>query len=309
MPIYLPIAEISLSFFTLVAVGTGVGAIAGLFGVGGGFLLTPLLLISGVPSPVAVASVTAQVVASSASGAMAHWRRKTIDIKLGGVLVAGGAVGSVLGVATFDWLRQLGQLDAVLAISYLVLLGSIGTIMLIESVRSIFRSRNGSATRQTPKRRDWTKTWPLRMRFRRSGMYISAIPVVIIGAAIGFIGALLGIGGGFILVPALVYLLRIPGKFVIGTSLMHLAAVMAVTCFLHAWQNQTVDIVLALCLMIGSVVGAQVGTALGGRLGGAQLRVLLSLLVLGVAANFAIDLFIDPGPIFVSSEVEVEELP
>lgn len=311
MPIYLPIAEITVNLFDLMGLGLVIGIISGLFGVGGGFLLTPFLLIYGVSPPVAVASVTAQVIASSVSGALSHARRQTIDMKLGGFLVIGGVCGAFLGVLIFDWLRGMGQLDLLLSIGYLTLLGTIGTLMLVETVGVYFRDRRiGPSPRPArPRGHSWVQTLPLRVRFRRSGLILSVLPVMGTGLVIGVIGAILGIGGGFILVPALVYLLRVPGKFVIGTSLMHLTAVMAVTCFLHAWRSQSVDIILAFCLMIGGVLGAQIGAAMGQKLRAEQLRLLLALIVLAVAFRFAWGLMVMPSDPFGSQRIDPGLIP
>jgi len=297
--IYLPIAEMSVNLFFLIGIGGAIGFLSGLFGVGGGFLLTPLLIFSGVPAPVAVSSVTGQVVAASTSGALSYWRRGGIDLQLAGFLVLGGIVGSFVGVWIFSLLRQIGQLDLAISLGYLIFLGSIGTMMLIEAIRSLVRNRSGAArTRRKPGQHSWFQGLPLRMRFKQSRLYLSVIPVVVIGAVIGVVGSLLGIGGGFILVPALVYLLRIPASIVVGTSLLHVLAVMAVTCVLHAVQSQSVDALLAFCLMVGSVAGAQFGASAGQFLRGDQLRALLALLVLGVAVRFGASLLLDPADPF-----------
>lgn len=313
MSIYLPIAEITVNFFYLMGLGALVGTISGLFGVGGGFLLTPFLMIYGVPSPVAVASVTAQVVASSTSGTLSHLGRKTIDLKLGALLVAGGSLGAVLGVVIFDFLQSLGQLDVLLAIGYLTLLGSIGTLMLVESTGlSLRRKQRADQVAQRRERRKfppWIRALPFPIMFRRSGIVVSAIPVVGVGFVIGVIGAILGIGGGFILVPALVYLLHVPGKYVVGTSLLHLTAVMAVTCTLHALHNQSVDLILAFSLMIGGVFGAQVGASMGTKLDARQLRLLLALIVLAVAGRFAYGLMVLPEALFQSIRIDAGMIP
>tara|TARA_R110002020_G_scaffold134252_28_gene299715 strand:- start:2136 stop:3068 length:933 start_codon:yes stop_codon:yes gene_type:complete len=300
MPIYLPIAQLSVDLFFLIGIGAAIGFISGIFGVGGGFLLTPMLLFSGVPSPVAVASVTAQVVASSTSGALSYYRRGAMDLKLGGFLVLGGIFGSALGVWIFGLLSALGQLDLLLSLGYLLLLGSIGSLMLLESVRAILRSNQEKPAmrRRLPGRAPWVQRLPMRTRFRKSQLYISVIPVIAIGFVIGIIGALLGIGGGFVLVPALVYILRVPGKVVVGTSLVHLLAVMAVTCLLHAIQTQSVDTLLAFCLMVGSVAGAQFGAAAGQHLPAERLRVLLALLILAIAIRFGVGLLVAPADPF-----------
>jgi uncharacterized membrane protein YfcA len=304
MPIYLPIAELSVDLFFLLGIGAAIGFISGLFGVGGGFLLTPMLLFAGVPAPVAVASVTAQVVASSTSGALSYFRRGAMDIKMGGYLVLGGVFGSALGVWIFGILSALGQLELFLSLGYLLLLGSVGSLMFVESARSLLRSgRTRAVVRRLPGQAPWVQRLPMRTRFRKSQLYISAIPVIAIGFVIGIIGALLGIGGGFVLVPALVYILRVPGKVVVGTSLLHLLAVMAVTCFLHALQTQSVDTLLAFCLMVGSVAGAQFGASAGQHLPGEKLRVLLALLILAIAIRFGLGLLIAPADPFTLTQL------
>ena len=299
MQIYLPIAEISVNLFFLVGIGGAVGFLSGLFGVGGGFLLTPLLIFSGVPAPVAVASVTGQVVAASTSGALGHYRRGGIDLHLALYLVVSGIVGAVGGVAAFDLLREAGQLDVVISVGFLVLLGFVGTVMLIESTRALLKSRNGAVSRERlPNQHNWIHGLPWRVRFKKSRLYISVLPVLIIGLFIGFVGSLLGIGGGFIMVPALVYLLRVPGSVVIGTSLAQVVAMMAATTVLHAVQSQSVDILLAFCLMIGGTAGAQFGASAGKYLRGEQLRGLLALLVLAVAIRFGLSLVLTPADVF-----------
>jgi uncharacterized membrane protein YfcA len=293
--IYLPIAELSVNLFFLVGIGAAVGFLSGLFGVGGGFLLTPLLVFSGVPTSVAVASVTGQVVAASTSGALSHYRRGGIDLHLALYLVLSGILGAFGGTAAFNFLRAAGQLDAVIALGYLVLLGSVGTMMMVESVRSILRNRRGIVVRERmPHQHTWLHGLPMRVRFKKSRLYISVLPVLVIGVIIGFLGSLLGIGGGFIMVPALVYLLRIPGSVVIGTSLLQVVAMMAATTILHAAQSQTVDILLAFCLMVGGVAGAQFGASANKYLRGDQLRALLALLVLAVAFRFGLSLVLTP---------------
>jgi uncharacterized membrane protein YfcA len=238
------------------------------------------------------------VVAASTSGALSYWRRGGIDLMLAAFLVLGGSLGSVVGVWIFSLLRSLGQLDLAISFGYLIFLGAIGSLMLYEAVRSIIRSRQGPQRPRMPGQHTWMHGLPLRMRFKKSKLYISVIPVVVIGFLIGIVGALLGIGGGFVLVPALVYLLRIPGSVVVGTSLLHVLAVMAVTCVLHAVQSQSVDILLAFCLMVGSVAGAQFGASAGQYLRGDQLRALLALIVLGVAIRFGLSLLLTPADPF-----------
>jgi uncharacterized membrane protein YfcA len=299
LQVYLPIAELSMNLFFLVGIGGAVGFLSGLFGVGGGFLLTPLLIFSGVPAPVAVASVTGQVVAASTSGALSHYRRGGIDLHLALYLVLSGVLGAFGGVAAFDLLREAGQLDLVISVGFLVLLGSVGTLMLVEASRTLLRSRKGIVVRERlPNQHNWIHGLPMRVRFKKSRLYISVLPVLAIGLFIGFVGSLLGIGGGFIMVPALVYLLRVPGSVVIGTSLAQVVAMMSATTILHAVQSQSVDILLAFCLMVGGTAGAQFGASAGKYLRGEQLRGLLALLVLAVAIRFGLTLVLAPADAF-----------
>lgn len=299
MQIYLPIAELSVNLFFLIGIGGAVGFLSGLFGVGGGFLLTPLLIFSGVPASVAVASVTGQVVAASTSGALSHYRRGGIDMHLAMYLVLSGVLGAFGGVAAFSILRAFGQLDLVIALGFLLLLGSVGTLMMIESVNAIVKQQRGVVVRERmPHQHNWVHGLPMRVRFKKSRLYISVLPVLIIGLIIGFLGSLLGVGGGFIMVPALVYLLRVPGSVVIGTSLLQVVAMMAATTVLHAIQSQSVDILLAFCLMIGGVAGAQFGASANKYLRGEQLRALLAILVLAVAIRFGLSLVLTPADAF-----------
>jgi uncharacterized protein len=300
--IYLPIAELSLNVFYLAGIGAAVGFLSGLFGVGGGFLLTPLLIFSGIPSPVAVASVTGQVVAASTSGALSYWRRRGIDLHLALYLVLSGIIGALGGVATFAALRAIGQLDLVISLSYVVLLSAVGVLMLQEAVRAMLKQKRGLVTREKlPHQHNWVHGLPFRIRFKRSKLYVSVLPVLMIGCTIGFLGSMLGIGGGFILVPALVYILRVPGSVVIGTSLVQVLAIMAASTVLHSVDSQSVDILLAFCLMVGGVIGAQFGAAAGQHLKGEQLRALLALLILLVALRFAVGLIVPPEDVFSTS--------
>ena len=299
MQIYLPIAELSLNLFFLVGIGGAVGFLSGLFGVGGGFLLTPLLIFSGVPTSVAVASVTGQVVAASTSGALSHYRRGGIDLHLAMYLIISGILGAFGGVATFSVLRANGQLDLVIAVGFVVLLGFVGILMLQESVRALVKQRRGVVVRERlPNQHSWIHKLPWRVRFKKSRLYISVLPVLVIGLFIGFVGSLLGIGGGFVMVPALVYLLRVPGNVVIGTSLAQVVFMMAATTIMHAVQSQSVDILLAFCLMVGGTAGAQFGAAAGQHLRGEQLRGLLALLVLAVAIRFGLSLVLTPSDVY-----------
>ncbi len=299
MQIYLPIAELSMNLFFLIGIGGAVGFLSGLFGVGGGFLLTPLLIFSGVPAPVAVASVTGQVAAASTSGALSYYRRGGIDLHLAMYLILASTIGAMAGVATFSALRAAGQLDLFISVSYLLLLGFVGTLMLIEAIRTMVRRRRGIVTPdKLPGQHNWMHALPMRIRFKKSRLYISVLPVLAIGVFIGWVGALLGIGGGFILVPALVYILRVPGNVVIGTSLLQLVAMMAATTILHAVQSQSVDIMLAFCLMVGGTIGAQFGASAGQYLRGDQLRFMLAVLILAVAIRFGVSLIVPPDDPF-----------
>ncbi len=297
--IYLPIAEMSVNMVILLAMGGAVGFLSGMFGVGGGFLITPLLIFYNIPPAIAVATGANQVIASSFSGALAHFKRGSLDVKLGLVLLLGGLVGSSLGIYVFAYLRRLGQLDLIVSVLYVGFLGSVGGLMLVESVRAIRRSRNGgTADLRHSGQHNWIHRLPLKMRFRASKLFVSVIPVLGIGALIGFLASIMGVGGGFIMVPALIYLLKVPTNVVIGTSLFQIVFVAAFTTIIHSTANQTVDIVLAFILMLGGVAGAQYGARVGQKLRGEQLRALLALLVLAVALRLAFDLFVRPSNVY-----------
>ena len=298
MDIYFPIAEMSLNALMLLGLGVGVGLLSGMFGVGGGFLMTPLLIFIGVPPAVAVGTEANQVVAASVSGALAHWRRGNVDVKMGVVLLIGGFVGSTCGVWVFTWLRQLGQIDVVIALCYVTFLGIVGALMVTESVRAWYRAGRTSAPRRKLHQHTWMHGLPLKMRFRRSKLYISAIMPLSIGFFVGVLSAVMGVGGGFVMVPAMIYLLGMPTSVVIGTSLFQIIFVTANVTFLQSVNNQTVDVVLAMLLVIGSVIGAQVGTAAGARLRGEQLRALLGVIVLAVGVRVAYDLVAIPTELF-----------
>jgi uncharacterized membrane protein YfcA len=279
----------------LLAMGGAVGFLSGMFGVGGGFLITPLLIFYNIPPSVAVATGANQVVAASVSGALIHLKRGTLDMKLGTVLLVGGIAGSAVGIYIFALLRRIGQLDLIVSLMYVILLGSVGSIMLIESARAIRRARSGGAAElRRPGQHNWVHKLPLKMRFRSSKLFVSVIPVLGLGAIIGFLGSILGVGGSFIMIPAMIYLLKVPTKVVIGTSLFQIVFVSGFTTIVHAVANQTVDVALAFALMVGGVVGAQYGARAGQRLRGEQLRALLAFLVLAVAVRLAIDLFVRP---------------
>ena len=299
MQLYLPIAEVSVNAFLILGLGGIVGFLSGMFGVGGGFLITPLLFFIGIPPAVAVATGANQVVASSVSGVLAQLRRKGVDFHMGTVLLLGGFVGSAIGVWVFAWMTRLGQVDLFVQLSYVLFLGLIGAMMLQESLRSLLRSRKpGGAPIRRAHVHSWVHGLPFKMKFRASGLYISVIPPALIGAAVGFLAAIMGVGGGFILVPAMLYLLGMPTKVVIGTSLFQIIFVTGFTTVMHAVNSQTVDMLLALLLILGGVIGAQIGTRVGVRLKAEQLRILLSLLVLTVAIRIAADLLVTPDELY-----------
>ncbi len=303
MNIYLPIAEMSVDVFLILGLGGAIGFLSGLFGVGGGFLMTPLLIFIGIPPAVAVASEANQILAASVSGAWAHMRRGNVDIKMGLVLTVGGFVGSSVGVVIFTLLRQLGQVDLLISLSYVILLGAIGSLMLFESSRTILRRQAGTATRGKLHQHIWLHGLPFKMRFRRSRLYISALLPIGIGFFVGILAAIMGVGGGFIMVPAMIYLLGMPTAMVVGTSLFQIIFVTANVTFLQATSNQTVDIVLALLLLTSAVVGAQFGTRVAVKLRGEQLRGLLALMVLLVCSKIAYDLISTPFDLFSISEI------
>jgi len=294
MQIYLPIAEMSVNVFLLLGMGGMVGFLSGLFGVGGGFLMTPLLIFIGVPPAVAVGTEANQIVASSVSGVLAHWRRGNVDIKMGLVLLVGGIAGSTIGVVVFVFLRELGQIDLVISLSYVAFLGTIGTLMLYESLRAMRRRKAATGQRRKLHQHTWVHGLPLKMRFRRSKLYISALMPLAVGFVVGVLAAIMGVGGGFVMVPAMIYLLGMPTSVVIGTSLFQIIFVTANVTFLQAYANQTVDVVLALLLLSGAVIGAQFGAKAGARLRGEQLRGLLALMVLAVCGKLFFDLLTTP---------------
>lgn len=298
MQLYLPIAEVSVNAFLLLGLGGIVGFLSGMFGVGGGFLITPLLFFIGVPPAVAVATGANQVVASSISGVLAQLRRKGVDFQMGGVLLAGGILGSAVGVWVFRLMTAAGQVDLFIQLSYVFFLGLIGLIMLRESLRSLWRARQPGAPVRRSHVHYWAHKLPFKMKFRASGLYISILPPALIGAVVGFLAAIMGVGGGFIMVPAMIYLLGMPTRVVIGTSLFQIIFVTAFTTIMHAVSSQTVDMLLALLLILGGVIGAQIGTRVGARLKAEQLRVLLSLLVLAVSTRIAVDLLVTPAELY-----------
>lgn len=295
MQFYLPIAEMPVNVLTVLGMSAAVGFVAGLFGVGGGFLLTPFLIFLGIPAPVAVATASAQIAASSVTGALNAWRRRAVDRKLGLLLISGGLVGTVLGVIFFNAMRRIGQLDLVISLSYIVLLVGIGSMMLVESLKALLRRSGGGHGPHRPAgSHRWFEALPLRSRFQQSGLYVSVLPFLLAGLLFGFIGAVLGIGGGFMLVPALIYIFRIPTAVVVGTSQFQILSTMLVATLLHAATSGAVDIILALVLIVGGVIGAQMGVRAGQNIDGRQFRLLLALLILAVGARFLADIVVRP---------------
>jgi uncharacterized membrane protein YfcA len=298
MQVYLPIAEVSVDAFLLVGLGGLVGFLGGLFGVGGGFLMTPALILIGIPPAVAVASGANQIVASSISGAVSQWRKGNVDVTMGMVLLVAGILGTGAGVMLFRLLQQAGQIDLVVQLSYVLLLGVVGAMMAFESLRAVLRRRGGARPPGRLHQHFWVHRWPLRMRFRRSKLYISAIPPAGIGFVVGILTAIMGIGGGFIMVPAMIYLFGMPTLTVVGTSQFQIVFVTAVTTLLLAATTHTVDVVLAILLIIGGVIGTQVGTRMGQMLRGEYLRGLLAAMVLAMAVKLAWDLVATPLDLF-----------
>lgn len=304
MNIYLPIAEMSANVFVFLGMGGAVGFLSGMFGVGGGFLMTPLLIFSGIPPAVAVGTEAAQIVASSASGAIAQYRRKNVDIKMGIILLTGGILGSMIGVQVVKVLRQLGQFELLVSIVYVLFLGLIGSLMMIESLNTMRKAKAGKPTSsRRPGQHSWIHGLPFKLRFHRSKLYISAVPPLLIGMTVGLMSAIMGVGGGFIIVPAMIYLLRMPTSVVVGTSLFQVVFVTAATTILHAVTNMNVDIVLALLLMTGGVIGAQFGAVAGEKLNGEQLRFLLAGLVLLVGLRMGWDLVMPPAELYSISSI------
>ena len=300
MDIYLPIAEVSVNWPFLVMLGALVGFVSGLFGIGGGFLMAPVLVFMGIPPTVAVASQASHVVASSTSGVIRYSGMKAVDYRIGGIMAVGGALGALAGVELFRYLRLLGQADLVVAVSYLVFLGAIGSMMLYESLTQILhRVRGETPPRKERRRPMWLYGLPLRMRFPRSGLYISAIPPFGLGVFAGILSAIMGVGGGFILVPAMLYVLRMRANVVVGTSLFQIIITTAITTILQAGRNQTVDIVLSTILLLGGVVGAQFGARLSGRFRAEEMRAALGLIVLLVGIQMGLELFVRPSELFL----------
>lgn len=295
MEIYLPIAEMPVNVFLIIGLGAAVGFLSGMFGVGGGFILTPFLMFWGIPPAVAVATQSTQIVASSVSGVMTHWRKGNVDFKMAGLMLCGGLAGSLVGIQIFNALKAAGQADLFISLAYVIFLGSVGGLMFWESLQAV-RHANVSAQsgRRTPGSHFWVHGWPLKMRFHRSKLYISAIPPVMLGGLIGLLSVVMGIGGGFILVPAMIYLLRMPTSVVVGTSLFQIIFIGAFTTLLHAVTNHSVDAILAALLISGGVVGAQFGVRYGERLRSDWMRLCLAGLLLMICIRLGVNLVWPP---------------
>jgi uncharacterized membrane protein YfcA len=303
MSIYLPIAEMNINIFLIVFIGMIVGALSGLFGVGGGFLMTPLLIFLGIPPVVAVGSEAPHVLASSVSGVIAHWRKKNVDFKMGFFLLSGGVIGSTLGVNLFKLLKTYGQIDIVIQFLFIIFLGFIGMSMAFESAKTTIKNyRTTSAIRTKLHQHSWIHGLPFKLRFHRSKLYISAIPPILIGFFVGVLSAMMGVGGGFIMIPAMVYILGMSTNVVVGTSLFQIIFVTANSTFFQSYLNQTVDIVLSALMILGGVIGAQIGVRLGSQLKAEYLRGILAILVLLVCAKILTDLILTPSDLFSTSQ-------
>ncbi|MGA7388712.1 MAG: sulfite exporter TauE/SafE family protein [Pseudolabrys sp.] len=299
MQLYLPIADLSVNIFLLLAMGLAVGFVSGMFGVGGGFLMTPFLIFIGISPGVAVASVASHITASSFSGALSYWRRRAVDIQMALILLSGGSLGTLSGVWIFTTLRALGQLDLLIGFSYLIMLTTVGGLMLIESVRAIVRVRQQKPILlRRPGAHTWMHGLPVKMRFKRSTIYVSVIPVWGIGYIIGVVGVVMGIGGGFLLVPMLIYFLRMPTATVIGTAAVLTTVTMALATVMHALTNHLVDAVLTLVLMVGGVIGAQFGARSASNMPAERLRFLLGLIILAVGLRFGYGLISRPANLY-----------
>ncbi|MEQ9198164.1 MAG: sulfite exporter TauE/SafE family protein [Parvibaculum sp.] len=307
MQIYLPIAELPVSVLTILAMGAAVGFLSGMFGIGGGFLMTPLLIFLGIPPAVAVGTQATQIVASSVTGALAHFARKSIDFKMGGVLLIGGILGSLSGIYLFKLLAAIGQIDLTISVVYVAFLSVIGAMMMVESVQAIRAARGGTVTRRRGGHHSWIHGLPFKMRFRRSKLYISVIPPILVGYFVGTLAAIMGVGGGFILIPAMIYILRMPTNVVIGTSFFQIVFVAALTGVMHSLENQAVDIVLGFLLVVGGVIGAQYGVRAAEKMPAEQLRALLAAILLLIGMRLGYDLISTPADPYSVVEVEAEQ--
>jgi uncharacterized membrane protein YfcA len=294
MQFYLPIAEISVNLFVILGLGTSVGILSGMFGVGGGFILTPLLFFIGIPPGIAVGTQGTLIVASSFSALLNHLKKRTVDFPMGGLLLIGGLIGSTLGVRLFHLLTALGQVNLLINLCYVVLLGIVGGLMFREALSAFLRRRANTYTPSRRNRHSWAQGLPLRIRFRASQMYVSAIPPFVIGVVVGILSAIMGVGGGFLMLPAMIYIIGMPTKVVVGTSLFQITFMSSYTTLMHATENHTVDFVLGFILLVGGVIGAQIGTRIGARLPADTLRIFLAVMVLGISIVLAFQLALEP---------------
>jgi uncharacterized protein len=302
MQIYLPIAEMAVSPWLMALLGLVVGCLSGIFGVGGGFLMTPLLMLIGVPAPVAVAAGANLAAASSMSSILGQFERRGVDLRMALVISIGGVIGVAIGSVLFAWLKSLGAAEATVRIAYVVLLGSLGTSLVWESVRAILRAKANKlhlTHKRTP--HDFAHRLPWKVKFPRSRLYISILPPLLIGVGVGILSAIMGVGGGFILIPALVYLIHMPPNLVVGTSTLQVLITSSTTTLVQAVANNSLDLVLSALLIIGGVFGAQIGVIVGRKLKGEQLRALLGALVLLVAIRLGADLAFVPSNLFETS--------
>lgn len=299
MAIYLPIANMSVNALVMILLGGGVGILSGMFGVGGGFLTTPLLIFYGIPPTVAAASAATQVTGASISGALAHWRRDGVDVKMGLVLVAGGTIGSLAGAGLFTLLQSIGQIDTVISVIYVIMLTWIGTLLAKDALRSFAATRDGVPLTQKMRHHNrYVAALPMRWRFYRSGLYISPLAPLLLGFVAGVLTLLLGVGGGFIMVPAMIYLLGMSARVVVGTSLFQILFVTITSTMVHAVTTKAVDIVLAALLLIGGVIGAQIGARLALKVKPEKLRMMLAVIVLTVALGMLLELAWQPDEIY-----------
>lgn len=297
MYLYLPIALASVNYFLIIGLGLGVGLLSGLFGVGGGFLMTPLLMMIGIPPTIAAATDANQIVAASASGTLAHWRLGNVDFKMGFLLLAGGFIGGAAGVQLIKVLRASGGADFLIKVTYVVMLGIVGGFMFIESLNALKKQKSAPSKGKTTshKKGGMLKALPLQVAFEKSGVTHSALVPIALGVFVGILAAIMGVGGGFLMVPVMIYLLRMPMHVVVGTSLFQIMFTCTEVTFLQAFSNHTVDITLAILLLLGSTFGAQIGTKLGKKLDGDQLKILLALIVLAVTVKIVLDLVLQPN--------------
>ena len=291
MEIYLPIAEVSINIFIILFLSFVVGFLSGIFGVGGGFLMTPFLIFLGIPPTYAVANEANNILASSTSGSLTHWFKNTLDYKMGFMIVLGGIVGTIIGIFTFTYFKEVGKINLIISLSYMYVLATIGTLMLIEGVAEIDRARRKIFLKKKLHSHYWIHGLPFRMKFKKSQLYESALTPIVLGLIVGFIASIMGVGGAFLLVPAMIYIIGMPIKLVPGTSLFVTIFVTAFVTILHAFNYQSIDIVLVIILISGSIIGIQVGIKVGTYLKASELKTLMAILFLAVGIAVAYDTF------------------